>query len=102
MIGSAFVLISKTDFWPKSGHSALNRAPVIGWISKKKKKIKKKVTTYFLSLLAGFAAKLPKVTRNRWRPFFFFVEIHPTTGVRSKAECPDFGQKSVLKNTPRQ
>ena len=40
MIGSGFVLLSKTDFWPKSGHSAndMTFAPVNGWISKKKKK----------------------------------------------------------------
>ena len=79
MIGSAFVVISKTDFWPKSGHSASDRAPVIGWISKKIKK----VTTYFLSVSAGLAAKLPKMTTNRWRPFFFFSENHPTTRARN-------------------
>ena len=37
MIGSALVLISKTDFWLKLGQSALDRATVFGWISKKKK-----------------------------------------------------------------
>ena len=33
---------------------------------------------------------------------FFLLEIHPTTAARFKAECPNFGQKSVLKGSPRQ
>ena len=51
-----FGLFPKTDFWPRSGRSVLNRALMVGWISQKKKN---KVTTYFLSLSAGFAANMP-------------------------------------------
>ena len=58
---------------------------------------KKKVTTIFLSLLAGFAANDKKkvVTFS-----FVFFEIHSTVKARSKAERPDFGQKAVLGNKP--
>ena len=61
MIGSALVLISKTDFWLKLGHSALDRASVFGWISKEKKRGSPPTPCHFRQ-----AADLPKMTRNRW------------------------------------
>ena len=61
------------------------------WISK----TKKKVTTIFLSLSAGFAANDKK---NVVSFSFLFLEIHSTVRARSKPERPDFGQKTVLGN----
>ena len=72
----------------------LDRAPSVGWISKKKK-----VTTIFLSLSAGSAANdKKKVVTLTFS--FLFLEIHSTVKARSKAERPDFGQKAVLGNKP--
>ena len=71
-----------------------DRALSVGWISKK---IKKKVATIFLSLSAGLAANDKKKVVTF---FFYFLEIHSTVRARSKAECPDFGQKAVLGNKP--
>ena len=56
----------RTAFWPKSGQSALDRASVFGWISKKKRGGSPLISCHFRQI-----GSLPKVTRSRWWLFFF-------------------------------
>ena len=84
----------------KAAHSFLAK---VGTLSVRSRPVggvdlqKKKITTIFLSLSAGFAANDKKkvVTFS-----FLSLEIHSTVRARSKAERPDFGQKAVLGNKP--
>ena len=84
MIGCAFVLISKTDFWPKSGHSALDRAPVVGWISKKKKKGRH----LFLVIFGNLAVKPAESDKKNVVTFFFFWRSTQPQGGDLKLNVP--------------
>ena len=60
-----FGLFLKRAFWPKSRRSVVDRTSTVGGSPKKK------FTTYFLSLSAGFAANMPGLSpKHRDIPHF--------------------------------